>query len=63
MTLRHLTIFTAVYETSSFTKAGNRLHLVQPSISLAIKELEEYYQVPLFDRVKRSIYPDRKSVV
>lgn len=57
MTLRHLTIFTAVYETSSFTKAGNRLHLVQPSISLAIKELEEYYQVPLFDRVKRSIYP------
>lgn len=57
MTIRHLKIFVAVYETLSFTKAGNKLYLAQPAISLAIKELEEYYDVPLFDRIKHSIYP------
>lgn len=57
MTLRHLRIFIAVYETLSFTKAGKKLYLAQPAISLAIKELEEYYHVPLFDRIKHSIYP------
>lgn len=57
MTLRHLKIFVAVYETLSFTKAGKRLFLAQPAISLAIKELEEHYAVPLFDRIKHSIHP------
>lgn len=57
MTLRHLKIFIAVYECLSFTKAGARLHLAQPSISLAIRELEQNYQKPLFDRIKHTIYP------
>lgn len=57
MTLRHLKIFLRVYECMSFTKAGALLHLAQPSVSLAIKELEEYYQKPLFDRIKHKIYP------
>ena len=57
VTLRHLKIFTAVYETSSFTKAGQRLYLAQPSVSLAIRELEDHYGVPLFDRIRHSIYP------
>lgn len=57
MTIRHLKIFIAVYETASFTKAGQRIHLAQPSVSLAIHELEEQYGVSLFDRIKHSIYP------
>ncbi len=57
MTLRHLKIFIAVYETLSFTKAGEQIHLAQPSISLAIKELEEHFKVRLFDRIKHTIYP------
>lgn len=57
MTLRHLRIFISVYETLSFTKAGQRLHLAQPSVSLAIRELEDFYAVPLFDRIKHAIYP------
>lgn len=57
MTLRHLKIFITVYECLSFTKAGALLHLAQPSVSLAIRELEENYQKPLFDRIKHKIYP------
>ena len=41
MTLRHLKIFTVVYQEMSITKASRALHLAQPSVSLAIKELEE----------------------
>ena len=57
MTLRHMKIFVAVYQQKSITLASNSLHLAQPSVSLAIKELEEYYHVRLFDRLSRRIYP------
>ena len=46
MTLRHMKIFVAVYQQKSITLASNSLHLAQPSVSLAIKELEEYYRSP-----------------
>lgn len=57
MTLRHMKIFVAVYQNSSITKAAEQLHIVQPSVSLAIKELEQYYGICLFDRIGRRIYP------
>lgn len=57
MTLRHMKIFVAVYQNSSITKAAEQLHIVQPSVSLAIKELENYYGLCLFDRIGRRIYP------
>lgn len=57
MSIRHLKILIAVYENLSFTKAGKKLYIAQPAISLAIKELEEYYGIPLFERIKHSIYP------
>ena len=57
MTLRHIKIFTAVFQCSSVTKAAAELHLAQPSVSLAVKELEEYYGVRLFERMGRSISP------
>lgn len=56
MTLRHLRIFTAVCETGSMTAASERLFIAQPSISLAISEMEEYYGVKLFDRISRKLY-------
>lgn len=62
MTIKHIRIFIAVYEALSFTKAGERLHLAQPSVSLAIRELENYYQVTLFDRIKHSVYPTEHGV-
>lgn len=56
MTLRHLKIFVTVYETTSITKASEILHLAQPSVSLAISELEKYYGIYLFDRISRRLY-------
>lgn len=55
MTLRHLKIFVAVCEAQSVTKAAQSLHLAQPSVSLAITELEGYYGVVLFDRISRKL--------
>lgn len=57
MTLRHMNIFVSVYQNRSITKAAGQLHLAQPSVSLAIRELENYYGVCLFDRISRRIYP------
>ena len=51
MTLRHLHIFICVCEESNMTKAATRLHMSQPSISQAIRELEEHYSVHLFERL------------
>lgn len=56
MTLRHLRIFIEVYRTGSVTKAAERLHLSQPAVSNAIKDLESYYGVMLFERMNRKIY-------
>lgn len=56
MTLRHLRIFAAVYQEMSITKASKKLHLAQPSVSLAIKELEEAYHIQLFDRINRRLF-------
>lgn len=56
MTLRHLKIFVTVCETGSATAAGEKLHIAQPSISLAISELEDYYGIKLFDRISKRLH-------
>lgn len=56
MTLRHMTIFRTVCESGyNTTKAAAKLHMTQPAVSLAIKELEQYYGVHLFDRIGRRL--------
>ncbi|MDO4295068.1 MAG: LysR substrate-binding domain-containing protein [bacterium] len=55
MTLRHLRIFVAVYQTCSITRAAENLHLSQPSVTLAIQELEHYYGIELFARIGRRL--------
>ena len=56
MTLRHMIIFRTVCESDyNSTKAADQLHMTQPAISLAIKELEQYYGVRLFDRIGRRL--------
>lgn len=56
MTLRHMIIFRTVCEAGcNSTKAAQALHMTQPAVSLAIKELEQYYGVPLFDRIGRRL--------
>jgi len=56
MTIRHMIIFRAVCENGcNSTKAADALHMTQPAVSLAVKELEQYYGVHLFDRIGRRL--------
>lgn len=56
MTLRHMIIFREVCEAGyNSTKAARSLHMTQPAVSLAIKELEQYYGIRLFDRIGRRL--------
>lgn len=56
MTLRHMKIFVAVCDCGSITLAAQKLCCTQPAVSLAIKELETYYGVTLFDRISRKLF-------
>ena len=51
MTIRNLEIFTKVAELGSMSAAAKSLFITQPSVSLAISEIEKEYNVKLFDRV------------
>lgn len=61
MTLRHMKIFVTVFQQGSITGAARELHLAQPSVSLVIKELENYYGLRLFERIGRHISPTEGS--
>lgn len=56
MTLRHLQIFKTVCEKMSVTAAAEALGMTQPAVSIAVRELEGFYGVRLFDRIGRKIY-------
>jgi DNA-binding transcriptional LysR family regulator len=49
-TLRQLKYFVAAVEQDSIAEASRQLHISQPSISVAIKNLEEAFNQPLFVR-------------
>ena len=51
--LDQLRVFQAVAETGSFTRAADVVHLTQPGISKHIKQMEESFGTPLFDRSGR----------
>jgi len=53
--LDRLRIFRAVAEARSFTRAAEVVHLTQPGISKHIKQMEEYYGIPLFDRLGKKV--------
>ncbi len=50
MTITQMQYFVAVCEYGTISKSAEMLHISQPSISLAIKDLEEQFGVTLFDR-------------
>lgn len=55
MTIRHLRTFVIVFQNGSITKASDILHVSQPSVTLAIQELEHYYHLRLFDRIGKRL--------
>ena len=56
MTIRHLKIFIAVAETGKMSAAAEKLYITQPSVSQAIRELEEHYQTLLFERLSKKLF-------
>lgn len=56
MTIRHLKIFIAVAQAGKMNLAAERLFLSQPTVSQAIRELEEHYHVLLFERLSKKLY-------
>lgn len=53
MELRQIEYFCMVGKLQSFTRAAEQLHISQPSITQAIRKLEEEIDVQLFDRSKK----------
>lgn len=56
MTIRHLRIFIEVAKLGNMSKAANNLFVSQPTVSQAIKELEDYYGILLFERLNKRLY-------
>lgn len=61
MDLNLLRIFVAVYEEETVTRAAERLHMAQPSVTQALNRLRRTVGEPLFVRSGRGIQPTRTA--
>lgn len=59
MDLWQLNIFCKVVELKGFSKAGNVIHLSQPTISSHIKDLENHFDCQLIDRLGKKAVPTK----
>jgi len=53
--LHQLEILLCIARERSFSKAAEKLHISQPSVSIQIKNLEESLEVKLFERLGRRV--------
>lgn len=63
MDLWQLRIFCKVVELQSFSKAGEAVHLSQPTVSSHIKDLEDHFDIPLIDRMSRQVFPTKAGEI
>ncbi|MEW5784844.1 MAG: LysR family transcriptional regulator [Bacillota bacterium] len=62
MDLSHLHVFCTVLETGSISNAARKLFVSQPTISMKINEMEEYYQVKLIERTNKGVKPTEQGL-
>ena len=55
MDLHQLSLFLAVAETGSISAAARLRNISQPVLSLHVRNLEQYFEVPLLDRIGRGV--------
>lgn len=55
MDLRHLRYFQAVAEDLSYARAARRLHIAQPALSRAVKELEQHLGAAVLERSRHHV--------
>jgi DNA-binding transcriptional LysR family regulator len=55
MDLRRLRLFLAVVDEGGFTRGAEAMFVSQPSVSQAMRELEDELATPLFHRVGRGV--------
>ena len=56
MTIKHMRVFAAVYRQMNISRAAEILHMTQPAVSRSIREIETYYGIRLFERIKNRLY-------
>lgn len=57
MTLNQLHYFMEVYRQRNITRAAERLHISQPSLTTAVRKLEDELGISLFHRIRKRIEP------
>jgi len=55
MELRHIRYFQAVAEERSYSRAARRLHVAQPALSRAVKDIETFLGVAVLDRSRHHV--------
>lgn len=61
LTIRHLKIFIEVADSGKMSIAAAKFFISQPTVSQAIKELEEHYGALLFERLCKKLYITEKG--
>lgn len=57
ITIKDLKIFVEVFKSKSVTTASKALDIPQPSVSRTISDIEQHYNVRLFERIQKRIIP------
>lgn len=56
MNFNHLRVFSTVAKTLSYSKAGEELHISQPTVSVQVKKLENELGISLFEQIGKKIF-------
>jgi len=58
MRLRHLELLTVLHELPRVRAAARRLNLSQPAVSKMLREIEQVFGAPLFERSRTGVTPN-----